>query len=310
MSDKKGRADTQQIAHHARTIIQVGRDYIQQNVPLKQLLFIGGGIFLLLVVLLAENYLSARRLYRDIFCGNRQSPDMRISIAGFALDDKTSLISKAEISGWNQSLAQRLEQVLSNDDSGIIIQVWDTRCAGSIQGNTPDEWLQSAQQIAESTRSSIVVYGSIHPVSSTEVIVQPYFYLFLQNAYDAKEILGPYTLGAPFSIVSLDPTTRQVAVGKYMLPRISLLAKISTGLTYFSVQDYCKSRDILKLAYSQTSVPEEQILALVLAGNAAGRINSQDGSYSNLDEAANFYQQALQIDPEYARAYIGLGGIY
>lgn len=309
VNKKSGNREIKQIAEHiSGSVFQIAGDFVQiinKHIP-RYWRFIGvtSGIALLLLLLLTVNGTNLlNRFYQEWYCGENDTiPDIRISVSGFVMADTVDNVDAKELLEWETSLAQKLEQSFLNDSSSIVVQVWSGRCTQPISGHSPDEWAQSAQSIANDTLSSIVVYGSVEKESETDVIVQPYYYINLQNAYETYEILGPYALGSSFHITGLDPTARRLSFGKNMLPKIALLSKVSVGVTYFSIQDYAKAEEMFESALSLTNDANAQKMLLVLSGNAAGELG-------DLELAQRLYQRALTIDPEYARAYIGLGGI-
>lgn len=262
-------------------------------------------LMIICIILFGVGIYFYQGFYNAWKCDSNQIPDFRVSIAGFVISDNDSLIDEKEISNWEKSLAQRLQQNVDAEVNNVIIQVWDSSCSGKASGKTEAEWITSAQNIAEETESGLVIYGSIRNISATETELQPYFYISLQNAYEAQEILGPYVLGEPFSIISLDPTTRRKAFNDAMQPKLSLLSRISIGLTNFSVGNYQQAGEIFEetLLETESLSKSEQILLYVLAGNSAGKVN-------DFEKAATLFQQAILVNPEYSRAYVGLGGVY
>jgi tetratricopeptide (TPR) repeat protein len=262
-------------------------------------------LVIICAILFGAGIYGYREFYIAWKCNSNQVPDFRVSIAGFVISDMDSLIDEKEVSNWEKSLAQRLQQSIDADVNNAIIQVWDSACSGKISGTTEDEWIASAHNIAEETESGLVVYGNIRNISATEIEVQPYFYISLQNAYEAYEILGPYVLGEPFSVTSLDPTTRRKAFNDAMQPKLSLLSKISIGLTNFSVGNYQQAEELFEetLLDTRSLSKSEQILLYVLAGNSAGKAD-------DLDKATTLFQQAILLNPEYSRAHAGLGAVH
>lgn len=245
-----------------------------------------------------------QKFYFDWRCHTSQVPDFRISIAGFSYrPDVLDFIDADEMRDWERNLTQRLQQITTSDIRDTTIQVWNSSCAGKISGTNESEWAISAQNIAERTKSGIVVFGHIESLSDTQIEVRPYFYIFLQNAYEAQEILGPYTLGSPFTISSLDPTTRRKAFSDEISSKILLLSQIGVGLTDFSVGAYNKAEEIFENALQDGYDTREQALLYVLAGNSAGKAG-------DLEKAKTLFQQAIELDNAYSRAYVGLGGVY
>lgn len=268
----------------------------------KWLLFL---LFFIVLVALSGGVYFSKTFYREWKCNTDKIPDFRISISGFILPDSIDLIEKREVIDWEKSLTQKLQKGIDAVIKDTVIQVWDSSCAGKIEGDSKNEWMESAQKIADSTKSGLVVFSHIDNISETELKIQPYFYISLQNSYEAYEILGPYMLGESFSIVSLDPTTRRKAFNDEMQAKILLLSKISMGLTNFSIGKYEIALDIFEdvLSEAQYQSHGEQVLLYVLAGNSAGKAE-------NYEKAIELFQQAINLDAEYSRAYAGLGGIY
>ena len=172
--------------------------------------------------------------------------------------------------------------------------------AGRLDGTTPQERSSAAQELAERVGADIVIYGVF---SDTDGVLAPEFYIepaFLQGA---EELVGSSRLGSAISSTGGGPLA-DIELRQRLQSRAKSLALFITGLTYLSAGNYTLAENRFNAATSDDDWPEDdgkEVMHL-FRGTAAALDD-------RLDDAEAAYNEALRINPEYARAYLGLAGV-
>ncbi len=185
-------------------------------------------------------------------------------------------------------------------------EVWRPDQFEPVTGATPEARAAAAGLIARKYHMHILIYGVVDTDSGAELRVTPEFTISDRDFYDAREITGPYELGAPFAVKG-EPFSApfNVLLNRQMTPRVQTLALLIEGLSYYVTRDFPRALDVLgKAADSPDRLPKEgREVVYLLAGNAA----QQAGQY---EQAGRYYDLSLGEDGQYARAMIGKGSVF
>lgn len=227
--------------------------------------------------------------------------DFRIAVAGFAASEG------GVAAETGQELAQgvylRLKSSLHNTGEDIVIIVWGPEQVGTISGKSAEERASSAEGIAHRAGADLVIYGQIDS-RHTPWQVLPEFFVATNNFNEADEVTGLYSLGAPLYIVGRGNIADRIDVSGALTQRAGVLTKVIEGLAYYNNARYVDAANVLRTAIGATGWKDEdgnEILYLLL-GNATARAGL-------LDEAESAYRKVLTLNPQYARAYAGLGSV-
>jgi tetratricopeptide (TPR) repeat protein len=128
----------------------------------------------------------------------------------------------------------------------------------------------------------------------------------IKNFYEAEEVVGQHVLGSQISFSDTNNSLiSQINLNRELSRRSQLLSLLTKGLSLYSIHAYEDSYNYFKQANDQEFWQNEngREVAYLFEGNAAGK------SF-NFDEAEDALLKAIQIEPEYSRAYAGLGSIY
>ncbi len=233
------------------------------------------------------------------FWPDQMNSTLNIAVAGFAADD-SSLDQLSSYAG--SEIARKLTNELNRSPSSEIA-VWGPDRVGTIRGRNDDEHTASAVQRAGEINAHLVIYGHISR-SADGLIVTPEFYLINQTFFASQEIVGQYQFGAPIHLSAYDDATVRVLLAEELSGRTRALASISTGLALALDKKYDKAREAYQAALNsrEWQEPQGKQVIYILLGNL-------DLLQKHYESAAQYYQQALNIDPDYARPYIGLGNI-
>lgn len=231
--------------------------------------------------------------------------DIRIAVAGFT----TVGTNPNQVLGSSvaQSLATNIEQALDDLDFEFSYTVWGPDQVNSITGDESSSRAQQAHTIAEQVNATVVVYGVIDTTQSVWHVV-PEFYLLGLSFTDATEldVTGEHQLGNSFDIPGFGDAGSQMRLTSELAERSKILAQLLIGLAFYATRDFERAyEEFAKLELADDwdeSIGGQQLLYLLL-GNTAGRNN-------NMDLAEEHYLKALDIDPEYSRAFAGLGNVY
>jgi tetratricopeptide (TPR) repeat protein len=232
----------------------------------------------------------------------RMTGDFRIAVAGFAATEQSS---NSEI---GKELAQgvylRLVQTFDELALDFTVTVWGPDQVGVVEGDDREARAQAAERTAQEIGADIVVYGTVSSSDST-LRVAPEFYVSAENFYHAAEVAGEHDLGTGIPISGQGNIADRIEVSGELTARSQALSHICIGLAYYSIRDF---EEALNSFYAAEAIEdwedeEGRYVLYLLIGNAA---NKED----DFDTAEVYYQRALDIDPEYARGYLGLADVY
>ena len=276
-----------------------------------------------IVVILLGFALGAFLLWRQVR-PDSMSGDFNIAVAPFFV------VGEAQDIGEDvaNSIFGRLQANFA-DRASPIVDVWGPSepVLNPVPAVTGD---QAAMELANEINADIVVYGIVTK-NNRSWQVTPKFYISPKNFEDAAEILGPYDLGEPFGLSEGSPRALRITSGDELSPRAEFLTQVAVGLTYYSITNYDRAAetfmDILSSEAEGGPVDDETLrLVYLLLGNTFLKKALQEISAENRDtpesiatsesivtqflkEARTNFEASSEIDPEYGRAFLGLGSI-
>jgi tetratricopeptide (TPR) repeat protein len=165
---------------------------------------------------------------------------------------------------------------------------------------------------------TILVYGVIQP-GANGLEVQPVFFIPEQNKrFDyGREVGGANRLGRPIPVKPPFVGKTLATTNKLLTNRVKVLGHIILGLNHFDINRNEEAGEDFKRALNPEfwESAEGQDVIYVLAGAASlrnvgeSRCAAQDRTV-NLEKARTAFERALNLNPEYARSYLGLGAVY
>ncbi len=161
----------------------------------------------------------------------------------------------------------------------------------------------AAQDLAYRLGADAVVYGNLTPGQPASSLI-PRFYVSRLRS-EADELVGSYDLGAPIPLrLPLDNDSLR-GLNLTLTYRQKLLSGFALGLLYDLLGRPQQALDILtNTLNSVKGRPEEEGREVLLF--FIGRENLLLQRPTDAEAAFN---QARDVNPDYARAYIGLGGV-
>ena len=241
-----------------------------------------------------------------LFSSLREKPPQagfRIAVAGFTeIGEPSERNLGVKLA---REIALQLDRDLTEFPSPVTIQVLGPdEGIRPIRGSSAEQRTLSAAKLAEEDGYFIVIYGMVD-VTSPVWRITPEFYLSpkaVSNLYEANEITGQYEFGPPLLLTGQLGLGGLLQLGE-LSARTQALSLISIGLAYYSVNQYSQALASFQSAEAVPGWEDGKQVLYILSGNAAGKAGQ-------LDLAKEYFLKALQVDPEYARAYAGLGSVY
>jgi tetratricopeptide (TPR) repeat protein len=236
-----------------------------------------------------------------------------VAVAEFGQVDATGRVSRSEqgarLSEWIyrglsqevQSLPARYQPQLWHDS-----QDWRSKrvTIGVIAGDSPEERAREAANIARSINAHVLIYGNLGLEQDPTTFTPEFYVSELQG--QADEIVGTHQLGSPIPlpVSQSNPNPEWSVVSEQLVTRSQVLSRFTIALLYDVRGDQERALNEFEAIDREFTVswPKnegKEVLYLFIGREA--QLAGQD------DLALTALQQARDINPSYARAYIGLG---
>lgn len=207
-------------------------------------------------------------------------------------------------------LFTRLEANFAELSLPIPMQLRGPRDSCAIVGRDRDVRAEAAEALAQTIDADLVIYGAILQ-GATGAQVQPEFYVRYNSFDEASDLVGPHELGRPLRVTLPVRAQDLKAVADHPVNvRARVLSLVTLGLAAVAVDDHAAA-----LAYfgEAEQIPDWSAgagkeLIYLLMGNAASNLAAIDLDADYVTEAMIYYEEALALDPDFARALIGLAG--
>jgi tetratricopeptide (TPR) repeat protein len=253
-------------------------------------------------------------LYRDptinrlVFGPGRMTGDLKIAVARFrGLDAQGRIVQLDASDELAASMYMFLDEELQSlNRDHFDIEIWPPDRTGWIDGATPEARAKSARELADHDhiRADIIIYGTLE-ARPDEIRLAPEFYIAEAKLPGAEELVGTYQFG---SIIRSPGTTENPASKRelrdQLLTRTGALAQFIIGLGYYATDGFEKADRYFQAAESTKGWDDrdgKEVLYLFLGTTANKR--------EDLQAAQMYYARASGLNPEYARARLGLGEV-
>jgi len=234
--------------------------------------------------------------------------DLNIAVAQFGQVNLNGHAKPStDHSGFADSLQDELRQQLGPLAArGFQVQLRSPSQTGQLDGATPEERAKHAERRAQQLNAHILVYGTLDD-SENATSVAPEFYIAPGGMRNAEELIGHFAFGSPISVAG-DAASDAVAhrdLRRHAVARARALVQFMLGLGSYranQLNDATAAFAAAEKTGGWGAHDGEEVLYL-FAGNTAGKL----GHY---DIAKRAYTLALKLNPNYARAQLGLGEIH
>jgi tetratricopeptide (TPR) repeat protein len=226
-------------------------------------------------------------------------------------------------------------------------ELWGPENTGRIQGATLEEREANAKAKVKEINAHIIIYGVL-TFNGEFSSFTPEFYVDQAAFGNANELTGSHELGSPLLLALPFASQIQTVENPALGSRAKALSLITLGLAYYSVDDFTNAKDLFSQAEQDDRWLDRagKEVVYLLLGNAYSRLLAQDRLKQELldrelitkddvkkellergliveDEnpsdfqlaidddiqsAIENYEKAININPNYGRAYIGLAG--
>ena len=313
-----------------KSIVIAARDVVLQpgvGVGLGMTLIAGLGLLMIALAGLGAIQLDNKMARFE------QGDDLRLDLVILPLEpaNTSDLCAQRgwDISGQIATLVSRQLQWSDLKDVSTGISVWGPDQVDRLQVAAGQSYAQAVEAFAVAKQADIVLYGSVQ-CDAQAITVYSHFYLAASEDKEMLNLLGAYAFDPLTSNIS-EPYDR-VAAGKInalLSDRARVIVLLSQAFQYYNrhtQKDYLKSAGLLEgvegaprlqrvedpLQRAEGLNGDAPLLAIVqvFIGNAYTRAATDDCSNridgALLAAAVEHYHQAIQLDPQSARAYLGL----
>lgn len=242
-----------------------------------------------------------------------EDPSFNIAIAPFTIVNQDKFkVNKADgyilANGVKKMLEENIEELdIENPD------IRDPSITCPIKGQTPEQRQQAASKLAERIQADVLIYGIIKP-SGNELEVTPEFYVNYNGFEQGGEIAGAHQLG---SSLPLSEDEIQNGTNTQLITREKALIYIVQGLSSIALDRYEDAMDHFQTAEGLPYWYDDEgkaVLFLLMGGTSQSmatliRDITPEEYQLRLNEAHNFYETAINLDKQYARAQLGLANV-
>lgn len=233
---------------------------------------------------------------------NRMSGEWNVAVAGFTNLDTD--LRRADVNLIGDVFSNRFIQEMEGlgNNANLVVQVWGPEKVKLISGDDGEKRASEAEKLANEINADMIIYGSIQQIDDSYVL-QPEFYVRAENYYEADELIGQHRFGGPISILATrDTLPSQVQLNIELARRSKILALVARGLSLYLLSAYDQASEFFTQANQDELWPNLMGRETIYLFQANADIKQQQ-----LEPAKLALEQAIKINPDYGRGYIGLG---
>lgn len=254
-----------------------------------------------------------------------------VAVAEFGQVDAQGRVSSSEdganLSEW---MFGELQAEARNLPGGLQVNFWHDSMnifqkrakIDLISGATPAERRAAAHTVAERLGANLVIYGNIGLGELPPDFTPEFYVAAIRN--EADEIVGQHQLGSPIQVqlpIDLYDDRTSIFFEKQLGGRVDALVWFTRGLVHDLAGDHAEALQTFRQA--ETTLKNwgdnqgKDVLYYFIGREALFLSNPDiyDGLASSateqyLTEAETAFKEALDINPNYSRGHIGMGGVY
>ena len=234
------------------------------------------------------------------------SGDYNLAVAAFTVVDAAGQPLAggrgAALAGDLPDLLQQALQPLRA--RGVTIGMYGPDVVGAIEGADESERAAAAARRAGELNADLLLYGVVS-VQRDRTVLTPLVYVRGDQLQYAADLAGVHPLGDPVEVadtIERNPAAPQRLRSK-LAAEVAGFAHFVVGLGFFKLDDFASAAATLEEgAAGSAAQPKVQRLSWLFLGSAAAQQNDWPA-------AQVYYRRALEVDPGYARAALGLAQI-
>jgi tetratricopeptide (TPR) repeat protein len=234
----------------------------------------------------------------------------------FTISKADKPLSQQEGVAWANQIADYLGMTTNSPEAAVplVIRTW-----GPQQLAFP-RWDENsdADELAVRLNATVLVYGTLEQISQNQWQLEPRLFFSETAVKDlAPELQGDYALGKP--IPFFNDLSGKGDVNQALRRRLEALAPLLLGLQQYGHGDEVSYDEAVtyfeKAAASSWGQSQNEGQGILYSFLASGyskyaswlAVRDEELYLQLLHKAESAFQKAIQLDPEYARAYNGLG---
>jgi tetratricopeptide (TPR) repeat protein len=248
--------------------------------------------------------LTAVLWFNGFFAPRQMSGIFNVAVADFGEVDADGMVKKSEtggkISEWSRNY---LREALGDDPN---VEIWPDKGGPLDRTRIGLVTSSDAGVTAADINASLIYFGHIESASPQAELTLG-FYIAPQFEYNFEDIQGSYSPGRPIHIADMENPGPSVQAE--LEKQSNVIAWLAMGLTQVQLGE---SEQALEAFAKAAEVDPNSATVQFFIGREnlflANSFPEQSANYRQTAEGA--FQKSIALDDQYARAYIGLGGVY
>lgn len=243
------------------------------------------------------------------------SGEFNVAVAQFGqLDTAGTIVAKDDSKNLSRWLFERLQAEYKSLMPEINTQIWHDSLdlgvrIGIIQGLNPETRAEAAADLAKRIKADLVVYGNLATEGEAARFIPEFYVAELDDA--AEEIVGRHELGAPIQLqLPVDRLGTRLQFNHKLSARAKALTFFTLGLAWEFSDRPDRALDFFQQAagVEDWADDEGKEVVYLFIGREAFILWRKGEDMES--EALEAFQRALELNPDYVRANIGLGNFY
>lgn len=266
-------------------------------------------IAITIILVLTVSYLAYTYIYNQEPA--RMSGFYNIAVAEFPPMAGENSSGPQDDEGYSELIYNGLNSQLQDNPSILIwhdspeLEKLNVKI-GSVQGDDQQQVLAAAE-MASRLNADMVIYGSYDSQKNPPHLSLE-FYLAPQEDYNYEDIQGSFHIGEPVELGTADPSHAQQELDRQAIG----LAWIALGLTEAQLGHSLEALEAFQKA--DQAFMDSEVVKFLIGREYLFLVDRESVLKFARDafekEAEHAFSQAIQIRQDYARAYIGLAGVY
>lgn len=296
------------------------------NVPLVPLMVALGAGLVMLIFIGAMTALVGRdvRRFAPTPLPEKMAGDIRVAVAEFGvMNEQNEIVASTEGQQYAQSFVAEIKKNLDllDEELQAIEPKYQIALRGPpevrlVEGSAPAARQEDAKKVATEHNANIVIYGYL-TIKVGRTDFNPELYVSDQFLRGAEELTGAHEFGAACKVGADIQANFPASANlrECVAKETRAFAIFLVGLGYYGLGNYERAEKSFEEALA-TEDPENKTVRKIyylFAGKTAQEYAASlppsaqqaQKQFELWNEAQTFYQKALAISPEYARAQLG-----